>query len=75
MNEIYDRWIQIIKIIEESYTQERTIFIKNQILVLNKSLVTQNDYFTDLNLLFEQFKTNIELLMKKVRFLVNYKGE
>ena len=75
MNEIYDRWIQIIKIIEESYTQERTIFIKNQILVLNKSLVTQNDYLTDLNLLFEQFKTNIELLMKKVRFLVNYKGE
>jgi hypothetical protein len=66
LNEIYDRWIQIIKQVEDNYTQTRTIFVKSQILVLNKSLVIQNDYLTDLNMLFEQFKANISLLMAKV---------
>lgn len=58
LDEIYDRWVQIFKLIEEAYAQSRTIFIKNQILILNRSLVIQNDYFTDLSLLFDQFKTN-----------------
>mmetsp|Transcript_12053 Transcript_12053/g.10652 ORF Transcript_12053/g.10652 Transcript_12053/m.10652 type:complete len:247 (-) Transcript_12053:23-763(-) len=71
LNEIYDRWIQIIKLGDEVYTQERTIFIKNQVLVLNKSLIVQNDYLTDLSLLFDQFKLNIGLLMKKVSDTMN----
>lgn len=67
LDEIYDRWIQLFKLIEESYGLSRRIFIKNQIVLLNKSLVMQNDYFTDLSLLFEQFNSNIQLLTKKVR--------
>jgi hypothetical protein len=68
LNEIYDRWIQIIRQVEDNYTQTRTVFVKTQVLVLNKSLVSQNDYLTDLNMLFEQFKSNVSLLMAKVSF-------
>ena len=68
LDEIYDRWIQLFKLAEESYGQSRAIFIKNQILVLNKSLVMQNDYFTDLMLLFSQFQSNSQLLIDKVSF-------
>lgn len=66
LDEIYDRWIQLFKLVEESYGLSRRIFIKNQIVLLNKSLIMQNDYFTDLSLLFEQFNSNIQLLTKKV---------
>ena len=68
LDEIYDRWIQLFKLIEESYGLSRRIFIKNQIVILNKSLVMQNNYFTDLSLLFEQFNSNVQLLTKKVIF-------
>ncbi|CAI2370540.1 unnamed protein product [Moneuplotes crassus] len=71
LNEIYDRWLQILKLAEECYNQERTIFIKEQILVMNKAVVVQNDYLTDLNLLFEQFQGNLQLLMKKVNDTMN----
>jgi len=66
LDEIYDRWIQIFKLIEESYSMSRSIFILNQIVVLNKSLVMQNDFYTDISLLFDQFNNNCQLLMKKV---------
>lgn len=66
LNEIYDRWIQIFKLIEDSYGLERSIFIQKQIVVLNKSLVMQNDYYTDISLLFDQFQNNAHLLLKKV---------
>lgn len=71
LNEIYDRWIQIIRQVEDNYTQTRTIFVKNQVLVLNRSIEVQNDYLTDLNMLFDQFKANVSLLMSKVSFSSN----
>jgi hypothetical protein len=66
LDEIYDRWIQIFKLIDDEYNLERSIFIQNQIVVLNKSLVMQNDYYTDISLLFDQFNSNSKLLLKKV---------
>lgn len=72
LDEIYDRWIQLFKLIEDAYGQSRRIFIKNQIVTLNKSLTIQNDYFTDLSMLFEQFNSNVQLLTKKVTPAVNF---
>lgn len=72
LDEIYDRWIQIFKLIEESYQMSRSEFIKNQVLVLNRSLVMQNDYFTDLALLYDQFHANAQLLMKKVSQICDF---
>ena len=66
LDEIYDRWVQIFKLIEDAYGLERSIFIQNQIVVLNKSLVMQNDYYTDISMLFDQFQSNSQLLLKKV---------
>ena len=58
LNEIYDRWIQIFKLIEDEYGLERSIFIQNQIVVLNKSLIMQNDLYTDVSILFDHFQSN-----------------
>jgi len=63
LDEIYERWVQLFRLVDESYCQSRSIFIKNQILVLNKSVVLQNDYFSDLSTLFKQFELNCSRLM------------
>ena len=71
LDEIYDRFIQVMKLREENYELERSLFTKTQILCLEETLHSQYDVYAEIEVLEPQFTKNFALLRTKVQNALN----
>ena len=71
LDEIYDRFIQVMKLREENYELERSLFTKTQIVCLEETLHSQYDVYAEIEVLEPQFAKNFALLRTKLQNALN----